>query len=48
MDKHAAAAAIAELMANYNEARSRAVAALGNRFEEAQFHAWFTAQVREA
>jgi len=38
------AAAIAELMARYNEARKKWLAHYGAAFNEAEFHAWFTDQ----
>jgi hypothetical protein len=37
--------AIAELMNQYNAARAAWVAKLGDLFDEADFHAWFTRQV---
>lgn len=40
--------AIAELMEQYNKARSEWVAKLGDQFDEGQFHAWFTKQVTRA
>ncbi len=44
----AAAEAFAELLDQYNAARHRAEAALGSRFNESDFHAWFTAQAQRA
>jgi hypothetical protein len=39
--------AIAELMNQYNTARAEWIAKLGDLFDEAEFHAWFTQQVTE-
>ncbi|KFA29316.1 hypothetical protein [Xanthomonas vasicola] len=39
-------AIVAELMAKYDTARSRAIQAQGSQFNEAAFHAWFTQQVQ--
>ncbi|MCC4621449.1 hypothetical protein LPY96_19370 [Xanthomonas citri pv. malvacearum] len=40
-------AIVAELMAKYDTARSRAIQAQGSQFNEAAFHAWFTQQVQD-
>lgn len=40
-----AAETVREIMARYNEAKARAIANLGEKFDEAEFHAWFTQQV---
>ena len=39
------AVVLAELMAKYNEHRDAAMAKLGDRFNQAEFDAWFTSQV---
>jgi hypothetical protein len=36
---------IKELMDRYNEAKAMWIATLGDKFNEAVFHAWFTKQV---
>lgn len=43
-----AAAAIRELMEAYDKARAEWMARLGPAFDEGEFHAWFTGQVRRA
>ena len=40
--------AIKELMAAYIKAKAEWLARLGTEFDEGEFHAWFTAQVRRA
>ena len=42
----AIASLMVDLIVQYNAARSRAEAAQGPSFDEAQFHEWFTTQVR--
>ncbi|ACB28237.1 hypothetical protein [Methylobacterium radiotolerans] len=39
-------AILAEIMVEYDTARSRAIQAQGSQFNEAAFHAWFTEQVQ--
>ena len=39
-------ATIRELMTRYNEARAQWIEAKGENFNEAEFHAWFTKQVK--
>ena len=38
--------AIAELMNKYNEARAMWIEKMGDKFNENEFHAWFTKQVK--
>lgn len=45
MNKEHIAEAIKELMDAYNAARTEWRAKLGDDFDEAAFHAWFTEQV---
>lgn len=48
MNDKLAAEVIRELMEAYDKARAEWIDRLGTDFDEGEFHAWFTAQVRRA